>query len=89
MISDSDKQIIQDAARKYGATRVLLFGSSLRQERQGRDIDIAVEGIAERDFFSFYGELLCTLSKPVDIVDLSQKSRFVELIEQEGVSLHA
>jgi uncharacterized protein len=87
MISDKDKKIIKETATKYRVKRVLLFGSSLSRDKEGRDIDIAVEGFDEKDFFSFYGELLCALSKPVDIVDLSVKTRLVQLIEQESISL--
>lgn len=88
MILDRDRQIIEQAAAKYGAKRVILFGSSLDPNAEAHDIDIGVEGIPEQDFFAFYGELLCALSKPVDVVDLSTPSRFVELIEREGVPLH-
>jgi uncharacterized protein len=89
MISDEDREIIEKTATKYHAKRVILFGSSLTPGKESRDIDIAVEGIDDKDFFTFYGELLCTLSKPVDVVDLSTKSRFTELIQQEGVPLYA
>lgn len=88
MITDKDRQIIEEAAARYGAKRVILFGSSLSEDKASRDIDIGVEGIAEEDFFTFYGELLCALSKPVDVVDLSGQSRFVELVKREGVPLH-
>ncbi len=89
MIRDSDKKIIEQLARKYRAKRVVLFGSSLSSAQEYRDIDIGVEGIEEKDFYLFYGELLCALSKPVDVIDLSQKTRFVELILREGVPLYA
>ncbi len=89
MIEDRDRQIIIEMARRFGVKRVVLFGSSLCSDRESRDIDIGVEGISEKDFFTFYGELMYALSKPIDIVDLSIKSRFVELIEQEGISLYA
>ena len=89
MIADKDKRIIKEIAAKYRAKRVVLFGSSLSPDREGRDIDIGVEGIDEKDFFTFYGELLFALSKPVDVVDLSTKSRFVELIQREGIPLYA
>lgn len=89
MIAEKDREIIKRTAAKYHAKRVVLFGSSLSTDRDSRDIDIGVEGIEDKDFFTFYGELMCALSKPVDIVDLSTKSRFVELIKQEGVPLHA
>jgi len=87
MISERDRHIIEETAAKYGARRVVLFGSSLSPDRESRDIDIGVEGVEAKDFFAFYGDLLCALSKPVDVVDLSVKGRFVELIEQEGAPL--
>jgi predicted nucleotidyltransferase len=89
LLADTDRRIIEEIARKYRARRVLLFGSSLLSDCESRDIDIAVEGIEEKDFFSFYGELLCALSKPVDVIDLSTKSRFVQMIRQEGILLYA
>ena len=89
MISEKDRQIIEGTAAKYHVKRVILFGSSLSPDKESRDIDIGVEGLEEKDFFAFYGELMCALSKPVDVVDLSTKSRFVELIQREGVPLYA
>jgi predicted nucleotidyltransferase len=89
MITDTDKKIIEQLARKYHAKRVVLFGSSLSSTQQSRDIDIGIEGIEEKDFYVFYGELLCALSKPVDIIDLSKKTRFIELILREGIPLYA
>ncbi|MFO8087001.1 MAG: hypothetical protein R6T91_04230 [Bacteroidales bacterium] len=89
MISASDRDLIQDIARKYNVTRVILFGSSLFASVDSHDIDIAVEGLADRDYFSFYGELLQQLSKPVDVIDLSKKSKFVDMIEKEGILLNA
>ena len=89
MITDTDKNIIEQLARKYHAKRVVLFGSSLSPTQEYRDIDIGVEGIEEKDFYAFYGELLFALSKPVDIIDLSKKTRFIELILREGIPLYA
>ncbi len=89
MITDTDKKIIEQLARKYHAKRVVLFGSSLSPTQQSRDIDIGIEGVEEKDFYVFCGELLCALSKPVDIIDLSRKTRFIELILREGIPLYA
>lgn len=89
MISEKDRETIRALARKYHASRVLLFGSSLLDDVEAHDIDIAVEGIADADYFSFYGELLCTLSKPVDVIDLSRRSKFVEMVIREGIRLDA
>jgi uncharacterized protein len=88
MITDADRRVIGKLAAKYGAQRVILFGSSLSPSSEGHDIDIGVEGIAEENFFTFYGELLCALSRPVDVIDLSRECRFVEMVKREGVPLH-
>jgi uncharacterized protein len=88
MISDADRALVRSICQKYSAKRVLLFGSSLDETRAGRDIDIAVEGVAPRDWFRFWGELLCALSKPVDVIDLSGDSQFVDLVRREGVVLY-
>ena len=88
MISEIDKKIIKDLSEKYHAKRVLLFGSSLDSAKESRDIDIAVEGIEPRKFFKYYGDLMLRLSKPVDVIDLSEKSKFVALVKKEGISIY-
>ena len=88
MISEQDKATIVDIAGRYGAVRVLLFGSSADPKREANDIDLAVEGVAPERFFDFYGELLFSLSKPVDLIDLSNDTKFNKLIYREGVRLY-
>jgi len=86
MITAEEKRTITTITQKYKASRVLLFGSAVN-EVDYEDIDIAVDGIPDEDFYAFYGELMCALSKSIDIVDLSRKSKFIDLILQEGVRL--
>jgi predicted nucleotidyltransferase len=88
MISEQDKATIVDIARRYGVREVLLFGSSADPNRDANDIDLAVEGIAAEEFFSFYGELLFALSKPVDVIDLSNDTKFNRLVYREGIRLY-
>lgn len=88
MITETDKKTICEISKKYRAKRVLLFGSSLDAKKESRDIDIGVEGIPAKNFYSYYGELLLSLSKPVDIIDISKTSKFVSLILKEGVLLY-
>ncbi len=88
MITQADRQAIRDICRRYGAKRALLFGSSLDASRMAHDIDLAVEGVSPKDFFRFYGDLMFALSKPVDVVDLSGQSKFLDLIRREGVPLY-
>ena len=51
MISEKDKRIILDIARKYKVKRVVLFGSGAGFTTENRDIDLAVEGLPDKDFF--------------------------------------
>ncbi len=88
MITEKDKHTIETISRKYRVKRVLLFGSSIDPVKESHDIDVAVEGVAPEDFFKYYGDLMLQLSKPVDLVDLSESSKFVQLILQEGVVLY-
>lgn len=88
MIAESDKKTIEEISKRYHATRVMLFGSSLSSSKESRDIDIAVEGVSSENFYRYYGDLIFALSKPVDIVDLSSASKFSRLIRQEGVFLY-
>ena len=88
MISEQDKATIVDIARRYGVRGILLFGSSADPKREADDIDVAVEGIVPERFFSFYGDLLFSLSKPVDLIDLSSDTKFNRLVYREGIRLY-
>ena len=87
MISEKDKKTILELAKKYKVKRIILFGSASK-DKISRDIDLAVEGIPDKLFFKFYSELIFSLSKPVDLVDLSKKSKFSEIITSEGIQLY-
>ena len=87
MLSKADKKAIVECAGKYKVSSVYLFGSSLRKGR-ANDIDLGVKGIEPVLFFKFYGELIMRLSKPVDLVDLSHKSKFNDIVLEEGVKVY-
>ena len=90
MVSKKDRQIIKNISEKYNANKVILFGSSLNSKRNNHnDIDIAVAGVSDKDFFNYYGDLLIALSKPVDIIDLNSTLKFVEIIKKEGKVIYA
>jgi len=87
MISETDKTIIADLARKYGASQILLFGSAISKDNFN-DIDLGVKGIDPKLFFRFYGDLLLAISKPVDLIDLDMENPFIDLVRQEGVQIY-
>ena len=88
MLSETDRDVIVSCAKTYDVSAIYLFGSSLDERAQPRDIDLGVKGLQPHLFFKFYGELLRNLSKDVDLVDLSKKSLFNELVEERGVKIY-
>ena len=88
MITEHDKETIIQYAKKYNVSSMYLFGSSLDDNQEAADIDLGVKGIVPKLFFKFYGELLRNLSKPVDLVDLSKKSLFNQIVEEKGVKIY-
>ena len=88
MIAEKDKDIILQCAKKYDVSYVVLFGSSATKNLKANDIDIGVKGIEPRLFFKFYAELFKHLSRPVDLIDLSRKSLFNQLVEEDGIKIY-
>lgn len=88
MVSDQDSATIVALARRYGAASVWLFGSNVDQWKQGRDLDLAVEGVAPARFFQLVGDLMVSLSQPVDVVALDRPSKLNTLIRRDGIRLY-
>jgi len=88
MIASNLEQTIKACAEDFGVGAVWLFGSALNDYRRARDIDLAVEGLAPERFFDFYGRLFFELSKPVDLVDLSQNPPIAGIIRENGVRIY-
>ena len=88
MISEQDKKIVVDLAKKFNVNEVYLFGSSLEDEKKANDIDLAVKGVAPKSFFDFYGKLQRYLSKPVDVVNLSKQTKFTWMVEERAVKIY-
>lgn len=87
MLAAHHREIITETCKRYGTTKILLFGSATRTE-DPRDIDIAVDGVQPARFFKLHGELMRLLNRPVDLVDLSTRSPFTELVFEEGIPIH-
>lgn len=79
-----DKAI--SVAKKYGVGKLYLIGSSMSKDiKNVNDYDFAVSGVPKGSFFKFYGELFRTMSKNVDIIDLSgKKTKFKNIVLREG-----
>ncbi len=84
---------IANLAARYGAQRLVLYGSRARGDFHARsDVDLAVYGMPEkqRGSFSVEAEDLPTLLK-LDIVHISENMEpaFLQNIEKDGVTLYA
>jgi len=88
MISNKDRYRLVELAKKYNVSKLYLFGSNLEHDREPKDIDLAVEGIADSLFFKFYSELIFALSKPVDLVDINRNSSLQTMIKSEGILIY-
>lgn len=87
MVTAEEKSVIQDCAREFRVSRVLLFGSAVFRD-DARDIDLGIEGVAPSLFFRLCGELIKRLRRPVDIVDLSESTPFADLVRETGVAIY-
>jgi len=75
-----------EIAVKYGVGELYLIGSAIhKQSDEARDYDFAVRDVPVGTFFRFYGELMRSLSKTVDLIDLSGKrTKFKDIVLKEA-----
>jgi predicted nucleotidyltransferase len=74
--------------KEGGCTEIYLFGSGATGKiRNGSDIDLAVRGCPQRQFFHLLGRLLWELDHPADLVDLDAPEAFAQYLQKEGVLL--
>lgn len=88
MLTASEQKTIAQCAAEFGARAVWLFGSSLDESGEARDIDLAVEGVRPELFFKFYARLAWALPKPVDLVDLADATSLAPLIRAKGKRIY-
>jgi hypothetical protein len=85
MIPKDELDLAIAIARKYGVGKLYVVGSSLGDPKDAHDYDFAVADVPEGAFFLFYGELFRSLSKTVDLIDLSgTMTKFKSIIMEEG-----
>ena len=72
--------------KENGATEVFIFGSIADGKfHEDSDIDIAVRGIKEREFYKVASKLMLELAHDFDLVDLDDKeNRFSQMLLQIG-----
>jgi predicted nucleotidyltransferase len=90
MIPHEELQKAIELARKYEVDQFYLIGSaSDPQIEEPHDYDFAVKGIPEEMFFKLYSELYMSLSKEIDLIDLSgEMTKFKNIILKEGTLVY-
>ncbi len=71
--------------KNAGCKEIFIFGSLVAGTyREDSDIDIAIKGCSPENYFSLLGQLLTTLSRPVDLINLDREDAFAKYLEREG-----
>ena len=92
-ITDAARAEAAAAARvlkeEFAATRVRLFGSLARGDADdGFDIDLAVEGVEPKRFFSAWAAAGLKLTRRFDLIDLADAPPLLrQRVEEDGVDL--
>ena len=88
-ISQELKQAVR-VAKKHGVGKLYLVGSALHPgNKPPKDLDFAVADIPPGTFFKFYGDLLLSISRRVDLIDLSvARTKFRTIILKEARLLY-
>lgn len=77
--------------KERGCTRVVLFGSFAEgRAHENSDIDLAIIGIPDSEFYRTVAKLPTLLGREVDLVDLDDVTPyFRKRVETDGVVLYA
>ncbi|WP_291349682.1 nucleotidyltransferase family protein [Desulfosporosinus sp.] len=71
--------------KNAGCKEVFIFGSLITGTyREDSDIDIAIKGCSPENYFALLGQLLTTLSRPVDLINLDRDDAFSKYLVKEG-----
>ncbi|MSP59786.1 MAG: nucleotidyltransferase domain-containing protein [Myxococcales bacterium] len=83
-------ELVRILVEEFHARRVALFGSLTRNELQGHsDIDLAVLGLAPRDYWRALDRLCLAAGRPVDLVPIEEASdSLLARLEAAGEILH-
>jgi predicted nucleotidyltransferase len=87
---DAAKKCANFLKEKYGVTKVILFGSLLNYEKMTphSDIDLAVWGLPEKDYFKAVGFLLEIADNfSIDLVEIQNVRPYILSAIDQGVEL--
>ena len=79
-----ESPIAELVARRFGAKRLLLFGSALENPATARDLDLACDGVEGWKLYELGACLEEALQMPLDLIPLTPATRLTRLIERQG-----
>ena len=78
-----------EVARRYGAKKLVLFGTAAQDPQNARDIDLLCEGVKGAAFFEMAGMMEHEAHVAVDVIPGVPRTKFVEINERRGKTIHA
>ena len=91
-LSDTVRQDIEkgvDILKRGGCTSIYIFGSLAEGRATPRsDIDFAVRGCPDSEFYNLQGKLLLELSRSADLIDLGSDQELASFLEREATLIH-
>jgi len=88
MISSEQIQTCVEVARKYGARRLVLFGSAAEDPGKAHDIDLVCEGVEGWDVIRMGAEMEERARALIDIVTTPPATPFTQMALEEGTVLY-
>lgn len=82
-VTDEHIETAKAIARRYGATRMVIFGSAVDDPESARDLDLAIEGVDGWTIWTVAAEIEESLDIPVDVIPLDP-GPFTDLVEEYG-----
>jgi len=79
---------IKKILKKYSVKEAYLFGSYRNNPQKANDIDLAISLGKINEFFKISAALSMSMSKPLDLIYLNQKSKFNNMIKQQGLKIY-
>lgn len=71
--------------KNAGCKEIFIFGSLVTGTyKEDSDIDFAIKGCMPENYFALLGQLLTTLSRPVDLINLDREEAFSQYLQREG-----
>jgi predicted nucleotidyltransferase len=80
-------QLTIKALQDLGAREIYIFGSfgTERFDEDHSDIDLAVKGLPDRNFYRAGGVAMSIFKREVDLIDLDDASLFNDYLQKKGM----